>query len=1240
MSFTKQSRWIRVGWPLAALLTALPYARPAHAQIDTNPPLQNVMLLVDTSGSMEYASDGSKVSCGDVDPTLPSEPIGPSQKSRWTQLVEVLTGDVQQFSCYTQDRRSSAFQQEYKIGGVNSYDYNYHVPYHRILSGAGASRCTVGAGVVDPNPFLWGSTPFKYHVWNNPASSCSNFLQAETGLLDTYRDRMRFGLMTFDASTDAGTGLLGAGADYVSGNVGNWSYFLDWRSSPACSTNASCAKGRPAGCLTTSPMEVGARNASAPPWEGRMVPFGSPFADVNAIRANNDHIQNVLTAIRPFGATPINGMLDDARTFFRTDSDGDYTTGATCNTSTGVGCFGPRNDVLVNQGCRKNYMILLTDGEPNLDLRPYCETSDPAGSPCPYRDKSHEIVSDLARPSSGANGIKTFVIGFAVSSVDTGAPQPVDCSQISSKGSNGQSDVFDPNNLCGASMNPKLSACCNLARIAYYGGSTNAYFASNASDLRSAMSAILREIGQVTSTRTTPVFASAAGEKLGGGYSFYSSFKSDPGGLWEGVLERQRTKCVPQTSGQSTVIVPTDLPIDTASGDRFADNVNSADGNHPRLFYSVLADPDSGGNRWSERSIRPSIPVSNPDGVGVASGTLVTGGVGNFANTIPAKAMHVTQAACTDAPTSSDDACAATFLRWEIAAPNAPFATRPEAFGAIYHSTPALVGAPSEFLRDESYTTFSTQQAKRPPVLYTSTTDGQLHAFKVDVSPADPSDSFTIDKQVNNELWSFLPPAVLPKIPSQYPSTEQLLLDGAPVVKDVVFARSDADAKSGGGSAQWHTVLVSGFGAGGGGYFALDITNPVPKNGIANTGPKLLWQLTTDAAGNRLFGKRGGTPAITTLFFGQGGTTPQEYAVAILPGGDSDGPTGAQCAQQGSAALVDPAHAPRAKVPCYANDPARSLTIVRLDTGEIVRTFRASADGPASVLARARDELNAYTPLNSPVAGQPVVFPASTGAVADRAFVGDRDGALWRIDLSATDPLKWRMKLFFDAYSGQAFDAGQPIATAPVLSVDRVGNVTVAFSTGDQETFLATTGMRNYIWSLLETTPNFRSLANWSKVLLNGERVSGPMSLFSSTLYYTTFTPPSGAASQQCSNGQSRLCGVHYLLPGPGGDGGAVPVPSLNTATDPCLTFGDSIIFGAGITQKPTCNAETTYSDPYLGNTSHAGLTNVNPGKFMLVVQTGPGGKSETGGDVHTRSIELAPPMASTRIDSWAAVVE
>jgi len=1231
----------------SAFLTA---SGAANAQIDTNPPLQNVMLLVDTSGSMEYATDGKKVSCDQVDASLTAETKAASTKNRWTQLVEVLTGDVTNYSCYTQDRSSTAFRDEFRLGGIDSYDYNYHVPYHRIVSGTGGTGglCTIGAGVVDTNPFVWGTTPWKYHLYNSAASACTNFQQAETGLLDAYRDRVRFGLMTFDAAVDAGTGLNGTKADYTTANAGNWSYFLDWRSNPTCSSNASCAKGRPGGCAVSSNMEVGARNATAPPWEGRMVPFGSPVADIADVRTTNQRIQQVLTSVRPFGATPINGLLNDARDFFRSDVDDDYVNGTTCDTKTGVGCFGPAKDGFVAQGCRKSYIILLTDGEPNLDLRPTCEgTIGGIAGVCPYVDKSFEIVKDLAQPTSGKEPIKTYVIGFAVSTVDAGQPSPVDCSKISTKGTGGAGDTFDPQSLCGATMDPKLATCCTLAKIAYYGGSTNAFFVSNATELRAAMASILRGIDAKISTRTMPVFAGAANDSLGGAYSFFSSFRADQADVWSGVLERQRTKCVPQTSGSSTIIVPTDLPIDSNLGDKFSDNVAAADSAHPRTFYTVIPDVVAG-LQWSDRSIRPSIPATNPDGIGIQSGTLVTGtNTDFFAPKIPATAMKVSKSACTDKPVpATDDACATMFMKWELAVDNTPYVKRGDPFGAIYHSTPTLVGSPNEFLRDESYTQFVADQAKRPPVLYTSTTDGQLHAFKVDVSPADKTDTFTIDKKVNNELWSFFPPAALPRIPAQYPGTEQVITDGQPVVKNVVYVRTDADAKSGGGSALWRTVLVSGFGGGGPGYFALDITNPVIKQGDAKTGPKMLWQLTTDDAGNRLFGKRSGVPAIATLFFGAGGIDPKEYAVAILPGGDSDAPlTAAPGCDAPTAELVDSTKPVRTKVRCWNNDPARSLTIVRLDTGEIVRTFRAQVDGPASVLSRARDTFNKYTVLPAPISGQPIPFPSMGGEVSDRAFVGDRDGMLWRVDFASPNPLDWKMQLFFDAYTGQAYNDGQPIATPPILSVDRVGNVTLAFSTGDQETFLATSGMKNYQWSLVEKPsglpPVFKSEAQWSLLLKDGERISGPMSLFSSTLFYTTYLPPAFGSTKNCSAGQSRICAVHYLLPrGVAGEGGAVGRPLLNTETDPCLQFGESIIFGAGITQRPTCNQETTYNDPYLGSGTHTSLTNVNPGKFNLIVQTGPSGTKPTGGEVNTRTIELQPPLTTTRIDSWAAVVE
>jgi len=37
---------------------------------------------------------------------------------------------------------------------------------------------------------------------------------------------------------------------------------------------------------------------------------------------------------------------------------------------------------------------------------------------------------------------------------------------------------------------------------------------------------------------------------------------------------------------------------------------------------------------------------------------------------------------------------------------------------------------------------------------------------------------------------------------------------------------------------------------------------------------------------------------------------------------------------------------------------------------------------------------------------------------------------LWRVDLHSQTPADWKMELFFDAYTGQAANAGQPIASA------------------------------------------------------------------------------------------------------------------------------------------------------------------------------------------------------------------
>src|SRR5262249_27006759 len=152
----------------------------------------------------------------------------------------------------------------------------------------------------------------------------------------------------------------------------------------------------------------------APPWEGRMVAFG-PSAENGTMR--NQWIQEILLATRPYGATPIAGMLDDARSFIWHDDTTDPLNSGQF--------FGPSKDPLVTATCRPNYIILLTDGVPNTDLRPSCENGASSAS-CPY-DRSEVIANDLATSTINPQ-VRTFVVGFALSTVNPSASgTPIDC---------------------------------------------------------------------------------------------------------------------------------------------------------------------------------------------------------------------------------------------------------------------------------------------------------------------------------------------------------------------------------------------------------------------------------------------------------------------------------------------------------------------------------------------------------------------------------------------------------------------------------------------------------------------------------------------------------------------------------------------------------------------------------------------------------------------------------------------
>ncbi len=1318
----------------AILLATLGATTAAHAQMDVAPPLPNVMILLDTSGSMERLPTGAL-------PTISATTASTdtTQKSRWISALEVLGGGFKSYSAIQVPRNTADFVSEYQLLNgatpVQPYDYGYYLPHFRPM----ANGCTPGPSVAKTWSYTMGAAPTfgptdfgwrSYVGGATPLSALSSTacagstdpaqIQDTLGILSTFQYQARFGLMTFDSQPASNTGYPSNIQNSADGVAGQWSYYPGWNGG-----TASVAYGWPNLCnvsadpLSAHTYEVGARNPGAPPWEGPLIPLANSDDQATLTRVNNQ-IRYSMFALRPYGATPISPMMADAYYYFRGDPNGPST-------------LDPQN------ACRGSFIILITDGFPNQDLRPGCESnSNPAlantvpltpavaGAPpgcsntgsvgcCPSM-RAQDIAYSLANPPAGTQPIKTFVVGFAVSD-DSGnpitscatmnpttdcPPAPISCTTDSACTTVGGKCNLNPGTAGYQKCNDNRAACCTLHQIAYNGGTSQAYIATSADTLRSALvSAMSAATANTSTSRTVPVFARpATGTSNGDQYQFQSSFKVNPFGAWQGTLERVRWQC-PLTG---PVGPATPQTFSATNGDDFAADLNSAPAvRNFRSYNGVVAGSGSTPAHGSSESIRPNLLSTDVDGVEHVTGLPINGTgpafVTNSNMTSTVMAIDPTCKPNVTDTSANPDGCKTKYLNYALGQhqSTSTWATREgNALGDIYHATPVNVSPPSSYIRDESYTAFRIQQNARVPMLLAATNDGLLHAFKENVT--------TLQQ---NELWAFIPPAVMPQIPAIYGGGHALLMDASPVLRDVAFAPSGVTPAYGRargdvriGKANWRSVVVGGLTAGGG-YYAVDVTDP------AN--PAFLWQLTSLATSTGplpLFGASPGTPAIGVVYYRENsGADPIETPVAFLPGGGAspwaDPPR--SCLRFNQSTL--PANV-RTATRCWSSS-AQSFSVVRLWDGKILRTFRNDPNGdglprtstttnhpietnsPTSYL-NAAGVVGAYAGIDAPISGTVATYPAATGTVTTRAFVGDLDGTLWKADVSLPDPSAWTFGIFHDGYNLETVTpalVGQPIATAPVITVNRVGDITTLYGTGDQNTFASTNV--NHVWSVTEkttvtgSTTTFTPTANWHLRFDNGLTPTGPLSLFNEMVYFSTFSPDAAAAGA-CLNGSGTLWSVHYtdvdggasILPKPGfvlgagesigsgtpGSGYTIPTNCRigGTTSSPtqvanqttsggnfrCIQLDQgSIVFGAGVTSRPSCSTPGSTgpgTDPYSGaSTPHAPPGSIAPGNFELVVQTGPkAGTGAVGSSTKTLPRTLVAPVSQTRVDSWASIVE
>ena len=140
-----------------------------------------------------------------------------------------------------------------------------------------------------------------------------------------------------------------------------------------------------------------------------------------------------------------------------------------------------------------------------------------------------------------------------------------------------------------------------------------------------------------------------------------------------------------------------------------------------------------------------------------------------------------------------------------------PYRQRQSRQGDIVNSEVWYTGIPASNYAFKGYSKFTSDYKERTPMIYVGGNDGMLHGF----SATDGS-----------EKIAYVPQGVIPHLnrltAPAYNQQHRYFVDGSPMTGDVDVANNDTTTHT----PDWRTLLVGTLGAGGKGYFVLDVTNP------------------------------------------------------------------------------------------------------------------------------------------------------------------------------------------------------------------------------------------------------------------------------------------------------------------------------------------------------------------------------------------------------------------------------
>ncbi|MFT3907239.1 MAG: PilC/PilY family type IV pilus protein [Steroidobacteraceae bacterium] len=923
----------------------------------------NVMLILDTSGSMStsvstasaYSASTTYTSDSNCDSTAYYY-VAPVTKGRTTTYTP---------ACSSTNKITSANFQCYSgLSALSSSGY-YNDTFIRLNT---VTTVTTGNSTSTSYAYGWSATladsatTSKSGSTTKVVTTTGTYIECKTDAgkygygTDTTKPYPAKGSLTAATTSVAwtassGSSWWGTGTTYTiySGNYVNW-YLNSVASTSTRLAIMQAAVTSLLGSVTNVNVGVMRYNKSCcntSSNDTQTTGGGMVVVPVGDVSTNASSIESYVNSWTADGSTPLEETLYEAYRYFAGLSvyygANSTPTVSAASSRTGGVSTSSTYDSPSDSSCQKNFIIFLTDGQPNegsstLDttiksLTDFstdggtCLTSEPTtdsvGGLCLGALAQYMYNHDLRSDVSGTQNVTTYFIGFG-SDFSTGT---------------NATDYY------------------NYLSAAATAGGGAAYTASSLTDLSSVFTSIFSEVQKTNTTFTAPSVAVNAFNRTETLSDLYVSvFSPKTTYHWPGNIKKYKLVggVITDANGDPAVDKSTGFTSDdavsywtTSLTDGQNVQLGGAAENIPvatsRTVYTYIGTNPAGKGKSVDltacsdsqclfstdnaKLTTTLLGVNTATDPATARTTLINYSRGEDVNDVDSDSDTTERYSILDTGDADGDGSTSDYVTAPI-------------MGDPIHAQPAVV-IYSE--NDDDDLTLHT-------VVYTTTNDGYLHA---------------INAASGKELWAFIPQEMLGRLESLYTNesasdvTEKTSygLDG-----QVQVLKYDVDGDGAVESADGDRVLIF-FGTGrstsASAYYAMDVTDP--------TTPKLLWVDDTSILSG--LGQAWSTPTVGR--FKVSGATENSQNLVLFVGGG------------------------------YASSEDDSLTYAADSVGAHVYMLDALYGTVLWSAGSSSSDSFVSSSMTHAIPSTLSVLDVNDDGYSDRLYFGDMGGQLWRIDLTS-----------------------------------------------------------------------------------------------------------------------------------------------------------------------------------------------------------------------------------------------